>query len=188
MDEAVQLCDRLIIARYGPDLEAGDQDRSAGVGETLLEIRGIGIWDSILENGRAYIEHMIVRTQSCFIHRWTGLIQALRPVSDRFPRRCAPRLWKMYFKLTGRGLWMNFRKPDLRGWYGEFSKGISSLPQSLEGYLSLTLSRCSTSCPRFGLGAYSTDGRFTLPILLGLIASSAMFATAYECTYGSFVR
>ncbi|MCL6635757.1 MAG: ABC transporter permease, partial [Peptococcaceae bacterium] len=43
----------------------------------------------------------------------------------------------------------------------------------------------------FGLGAYvqPMEGVPYLNYLApGLIASSAMFATAYECTYGTFIR
>ncbi len=111
MDEAVQLCDRLIIIDMGRILESGRPRDLIGrhVGETLLEIRGDpGIWDSILENGRAYIkEHMIVG-DTILLYPTDGqaLIQALRPVSDRFFHQTLrpATLEDVFLKLTGRGL------------------------------------------------------------------------------------
>ena len=111
MDEAVQLCDRLIIIDMGRILESGRPRDLIGshAGETLLEIRGVPvICDSIFENGRAYIkEHMIVG-DTILLYPTDGqaLIQALRPVSDRFFHQTLrpATLEDVFLKLTGRGL------------------------------------------------------------------------------------
>lgn len=111
MDEAVQLCDRLIIIDMGRILEDGRPRDLIGrhVGETLLEIRGdTGVLDSILENGCAYLKgHMIVG-DTILLYPTDGqaLIQALRPVSDRFSHQALrpATLEDVFLKLTGRGL------------------------------------------------------------------------------------
>ncbi|HPZ42359.1 MAG TPA: ABC transporter permease [Bacillota bacterium] len=89
---------------------------------------------------------------------------------------------------------MNFRKPDL-SWlvWRVFQRNFQVYRKTWKVSLSFNFFEplFYLGALGFGLGAYvqQMEGLPYLNYLApGLIASSAMFATAYECTYGSFVR
>lgn len=111
MEEAAQLCDRLVILDNGIILDQGKPSEliSRHVGHKVLEIgQGAEIAGVIIEAGHSLIkEHMIIG-DDLYIYPTDGqsLLEALRPISKRFSYHALrpSTLEDVFLKLTGRGL------------------------------------------------------------------------------------
>lgn len=111
MDEAAQLCDRLVIIDQGKILEEGYPQElvTRHVGDQVLEIgRGVETMPEILQAGRGYIiDHRSIG-DTLFVYPSNGqaLLEALRPCSGHFSHLSLRHatLEDVFLKLTGRGL------------------------------------------------------------------------------------
>lgn len=111
MDEAAQLCDRLVIIDNGNILEEGTPQAlvKEHIGNEVLEIgRGGDLLDEILETGGDNAKRHKLVGDTLFIYPSDGqvLMDLLRPLSRRFSRLALRHatLEDVFLKLAGRGL------------------------------------------------------------------------------------
>jgi lipooligosaccharide transport system ATP-binding protein len=111
MDEAAQLCDRLVIIDDGKILEEGYPGDLVAkhVGDEVLEIgRGAELLEDILKSGENNIKGHRIIGDTLFVYPTDGqvLIEKLRPLSRRFSHQLLRHatLEDVFLKLTGRGL------------------------------------------------------------------------------------
>lgn len=111
MDEAAQLCDRLVIIDNGKILEEGFPRELVikHVGDEVLEIgRGAEHLEDILEAGGPHVKGHMIIGDALFLYPSDGqaLLEALRPLSRRFFHQMLryATLEDVFLKLTGRGL------------------------------------------------------------------------------------
>lgn len=111
MDEAAQLCDRLVIIDKGKILAEGHPGElvTRHVGDEVLEIgRGAEITSDILEAGGCLVKGHMAIGDELFLYPVEGqaLLEALKPLSKRFSHQMLRQatLEDVFLKLTGRGL------------------------------------------------------------------------------------
>lgn len=111
MDEAAQLCDRLVIIDNGKILEEGFPRElvKMHVGDEVMEIgRGAELLGEILEAVGDQVKGHLIVGDTLFLYPadGQGLMEILRPLSRRFSHQMLRHatLEDVFLKLTGRGL------------------------------------------------------------------------------------
>lgn len=111
MDEAAQLCDRLVIVDNGIILEEGTPGElvKKHIGEEVLEIgRGAELLNEVLKAVETNVRGHMVIGDTLFLFPLDGqsLMESLRPLARRFSHRMLRHatLEDVFLKLTGRGL------------------------------------------------------------------------------------